>query len=135
MVQALITIIINTAAFVGISKFLPGFQIKDEKTAAVIAVAYSILGYLLSIVTLPLVAIVTIGLTMFAFIPVIGPLIAGAGIFVTVFLVSFILSVIMLMAIDKFLEDFKMESPLVAVKAALALGIINVVVRAVLPGI
>ncbi len=133
MIGTLLAILINTAVFYGISKILPGFRIKDEKTAAIVAVAYSILGFLAGMLATPFIIIGTIFLSLLAFIPVIGPLLAGAGIFVTIFLLTFGLSVILLIAIDKFLDDFEMDSTGTAVIAALLLAGLNTLIRVVLP--
>ena len=135
MIGTLISIIINGGAFFAISKFLPGFKVKDERTALIVSVIYSVCGLIAGMLVAPLVAIVVIFLALFAIIPVIGPLIAGAGITATVFLVFFTLSVILLIAIDKLMEDFKMESFGTAVIASLLLAFLNVGVRLLLPGI
>jgi uncharacterized membrane protein YvlD (DUF360 family) len=133
MFSALLSLLINTAAFYGISRILPGFRIKDEKTAAIVAVAYSILGYIASLLAMPLLLIGTLFLTLLAFIPIIGPLLAGAGFFVTVFLLTFGLSVILLMVIDKVLDDFEMDSTATAIIASFLLAAINVGAQLVLP--
>lgn len=135
MIGTIISVLVNALAFFGISKFLPGFTIKDEKTAVIISVAYSILGLVAGFLVSPLVAIMVVILAFFAFIPVIGPFIASAGILATVFLVFFLLSVVLLVAIDKFMDDFKMESISTAVIASLLLAVLNVGIRGLLPGI
>lgn len=126
---ALITIGINALAFYAISKILPGFKIKDEKTAFTIAVFYSFLMLLGSFLVMPLVAIVTLGLSLIAFIPVIGPLLAGSGMLVTAFTLAFGLTAIMLIVIDKMIEDFEMSSLPVAFGASFLLALINVGIR------
>ena len=135
MIGTIISVFINALAFFGISKFLPGFTIKDEKTAVIVSVVYSVLGVVAGLIVSPLVAIVVVVLAFFAFIPLIGPLIAGAGIFATVFLVFFAMSVVLLVAIDKCMEDFKMDSISTALIASLLLAGINVGIRGLLPGI
>jgi len=135
MFNMVMSLLINTGAFYGISKVLPGFKIKSEQTAFTVAVVYSILGGMAGSLVAPLVGIVTIGLMLFAFIPVIGPLIAGAGLLATVFLVSFALTVLLLIGIDKYMEDFEMDSISTTFFAAILLGVINVVARVILPGV
>ena len=135
MFNMVMSLLINTGAFYGISKVLPGFKIKSEQTAFTVAVVYSILGVIAGFLVAPLVGIVTIGLMLFAFIPVIGPHIAGAGLLATVFLVSFALTVLLLIGIDKYMEDFEMDSISTTFFAAILLGVINVVARVILPGV
>jgi uncharacterized membrane protein YvlD (DUF360 family) len=69
---------------------------------------------------------------MLAFIPVIGPILAGAGLLVTIFLLTFIITAVVLIIIDKFMDDFEMTSPTVALIASFLLAVINVVIRGVL---
>jgi uncharacterized membrane protein YvlD (DUF360 family) len=129
----LISLVINAFAFMGISKLLPGFRVKNERTAIIIALVYSLLGIVAALIASPLVVLVTVVLAFFAFIPVIGPLVAASGIFVTLFLVSFVISAILLVIIDKMMDDFEMDSMATGLIASVLLAIINVVVRAVLP--
>ena len=129
----LISLVINTFAFIGISKMLPGFHVKNERTAIIIALVYSLLGTVSVLIAGPLVVVTTIALAVVAFIPVIGPLLAASGFVLTLFSVSFVISAILLIIIDKVMDDFKMESITTALIAAFLLAVINVVVRTVLP--
>ena len=43
---ALVTVGVNTLAFYLISKLVPGFKIKDEKTALIMALAFSFLLFI-----------------------------------------------------------------------------------------
>jgi len=126
---ALVTVGVNTLAFYLISKLVPGFKIKDEKTALIMALAFSFLMFVGTLLVAPFLIIVTILLSIISVIPIIGPLLAGSGILVTTFLVSFALTAVMLIAIDKMLEDFEMSSKHVALVASFLLAVLNVVVR------
>lgn len=114
MTGALVAVGVNTLAFYVISEILPGFDIKDKKVAVLIAVAYSFLMFLGGLLVLPFAAIVGLGLALVNFIPVIGPIIAGAGMIVTTFIITFVLTLIMLKIIDKMMDSFEMRSPNVA---------------------
>ena len=126
---ALVTVGVNTLAFYLISKLVPGFKIKDEKTALVMALAFSFLMFIGTLLVAPFLIIVTVLLSIISVVPIIGPLLAGSGILVTTFLVSFALTAVMLIAIDKMLEDFEMSSKHVALVASFLLAVLNVVIR------
>ena len=125
----LVTVGVNTLAFYLISKLVPGFKIKDEKTALIMALAFSFLMFVGTLLVAPFLIIVTILLSVISIVPIIGPLLAGSGSLVTTFLVSFGLTAIMLIAIDKMLEDFEMSSKQVALVASFLLAVLNVVIR------
>jgi len=135
MTGALVTVGVNTLAFYLISEILPGFEIRNKKVAFLVAIAYSILMFIGGLLVFPLAVFVSLGLAIIAFIPVIGPLIAGAGVLVTTFLITFGLTAIMLIIIDKMMEDFRMRSVYVSFTAAFLLAIFSVVIRMVIPGI
>ncbi len=125
----LVTVGVNTLAFYVISKLVPGFKIKDEKTALIMALAFSFLMFVGTLLVAPFLIIVTVLLSIISVVPIIGPLLAGSGILVTTFIVSFGLTAIMLIAIDKMLEDFEMSSKQVALVASFLLAVLNVVIR------
>ena len=129
---ALVTLGVNTLAFFIISAILPGFKVKSNMTSFLIAVAYSILVAIANILILPITAITAAILFVIAFIPIIGPMIAGAGALVTVFVLTFCITAILLIIIDKFMVDFEMTSLPVAFIAAFLLAVINVVIRGLL---
>ena len=129
----LVTVGVNTLAFYIIAKILPGFRIKSEKTALVIAVAYSFLMVVASLLATPFMVIAGLILAVIAFIPVIGPLMAGTGALISIFLLTFGLTAALLIAIDKGLEDFEMDSTPVALIASFLLAVLSVVVRWLLP--
>lgn len=126
---ALVTVGVNTLAFMLISKILPGFNVKSDKTNFFIAVAYSFLMFVAGFLVLPLTFITAAVLALIAFIPFIGPLLAGAGALVTMFILVFGITAILLIIIDKALDDFEMTSPTVAFIAAFLLAVLNVVIK------
>lgn len=126
---ALITVGVNTLAFLIISKVVPGFEVRNNKTNFFIAVAYSILLTVAGILVLPLTFITAAILWVVALIPLIGPVLAGAGALVTMFILAFGITAILLMIIDKAMDDFAMRSPAVAFVAAFLMAILNVAIR------
>lgn len=127
MSAALVAVGVNSLLFYVISEILPGFDIKKKNVAILIAIAYSFLMFVGGIVIIPLSAIVGIGLAILSFIPIIGPIIAGAGLAVTIFLLTFVLSLIMLKIIDYMMADFEMRSPSVPYIASGLLAIFAVI--------
>ncbi|MDD3147299.1 MAG: phage holin family protein [Candidatus Riflebacteria bacterium] len=127
--SALVTVGVNTLAFYVISRLVPGFKIKNEKTALIMALAFSVLMFIGTLLVAPALIIITILLSIISIIPIIGPLLAGSGILVTTFVVSFSLTAIMLIAIDKLMEDFEMSSVSVALVSSFLLAVLNVIIR------
>lgn len=127
--SALVTVGVNTLAFYVISRLVPGFKIKNEKTALIVALAFSVLMFIGTLLVAPALIIITILLSIISIIPIIGPLLAGSGILVTTFVVSFSLTAIMLIAIDKLMEDFEMSSVSVALVSSFLLAVLNVIIR------
>ncbi|EKD83790.1 MAG: hypothetical protein ACD_39C00447G0005 [uncultured bacterium] len=132
MTGALITVGVNTLAFYMISEMVPGFDIKNKKTALMMALVYSALAAIVWFAAIPITFMLGAVFAIIAFIPFIGPLLAGAGVFVTTFMLLFGLSACLLMLIDKMMDDFKMRSPTVAVIASILLALIGVLSRFVL---
>ena len=132
MTGALITVGVNTLAFYMISEMVPGFDIKSKKTALVMALVYSALAAIVWFAAIPITLLLGAVFTIIAFIPFIGPMLAGAGVFVTTFMLLFGLSACLLMLIDKMMDDFKMRSPTVAVIASILLALVGVLSRFVL---
>lgn len=130
VVGFIIGLIVNTLAFVGISMILPGFKIASQRTAVIVAVIYAVLAKLgFLFLTVPFTAITAILLIPIAFIPIIGPLFVAGSLFVSWFLIGFVVSVVTLIATDKILEDFEMTSMGTAVGAAAILGGINLAIN------
>lgn len=135
MIGTLVSFVINAGAFFAISRLLPGFTVKNERTAILIALLYSLIGSVSMIFVAPLMAVVMLFLAFLVFIPVIGPLLFAGGFGVTIFLISFIVSAVLLIVIDKILDDFEMNSWTTAFIASFLLAVINVGIRMILPGI
>jgi uncharacterized membrane protein YvlD (DUF360 family) len=131
-VGTLVTVGVNSLAFFIISKLLPGFRIKDEKTAVLIALAFSFLMFIGGMLALPLMAVFGVVFGLISIVPFVGPLIASSGMLITVFIISFTLAAIMLIVIDKMMEDFEMASVNVALIASFLLAVLNVVIRSLL---
>ena len=132
MTGALITVGVNTLAFYAISEMVPGFDIKSKKTAFMMALVYSFLAAIAWFVAIPISVALGFVFAILAFIPLIGPMLAGAGIFITTFMLLFGISACLLMLIDKFMDDFKMHSPTVAVIASILLAMVGVLSRVIL---
>lgn len=134
MVGFIVGLIINTIAFLVISKILPGFRIESPRTAGIVSVVYGII-MTIALYTLVPIFVVVAGILMIplVFIPFLGPLIAGGTMFMAVLTLVFVISVVTLIATDKLLEDFEMKSMGTAAGAAALLAILNVGTRMVLP--
>lgn len=126
MVSILGSLIINTIAFLMISKFLPGFKVRTDGTAAVIAVVY---GIVMALCTRLLAGVMLSGVVfLVAVFPPLGVL-AGMLTLMALPAMIFVLSVVALIATDHFIEDFEMDSKGTALIAAFLLAVINGVAR------
>ncbi|MBU1105763.1 MAG: phage holin family protein [Candidatus Riflebacteria bacterium] len=132
MTGALITVGVNTLAFYMISEMVPGFDIKSKKTALLMALVYSALAAIVWFAAIPITFLLGAVFAIIAFIPFIGPILAGAGVFVTTFILLFGISAALLVAVDKMMDDFKMKSPAVVMIASVMLALIGVLSRFVL---
>lgn len=132
MTGALITVCVNTLAFYMISETVPGFEVKSKKNTFLIALAYSFLAAFAWLIAMPLSITLGFIFAILAFIPFIGPILAGAGVFITTFVLLFGISAALLMLIDKFMDGFSMRSPTVAVIASVLLAIIGVLSRLII---
>lgn len=127
--SALITVGVNAVAFYLISEVVPGFEVKTKKTAFLMALVYSFLAAFAWLIALPLSIMLGFVFAILAFIPLIGPMLAGAGVLITTFILLFGISAGLLMLIDKYMDDFNMRSPKVAVIASVLLAAIGVLSR------
>jgi hypothetical protein len=93
------------------------------------AIAYSFLAALAWLVALPLSITLAFVFAILAFIPLIGPLLSGAGLFITTFGLLFGISFGLLLLIDRIMDDFNMRSKTVAVIASVMLGLLGVLMR------
>jgi putative membrane protein len=113
-IRLLIGWVLSAAAFLGVSKVLPGFHIKSFGTALVVSAIYSVLYVVLYtifhalwILTTPLV-ILTLGL------------------------IYFVINAVILWLTDKLVEDFQITNPVTLLIAAVLLTIVNAIIRFVL---
>jgi putative membrane protein len=113
-IRVLIGWVLSAAAFLGVSKVLPGFHIKSFGTALVVSAIYSVLYVVLYtifhalwILTTPLV-ILTLGL------------------------IYFVINAVILWLTDKLVEDFQITNPVTLLIAAVLLTIVNAIIRFVL---
>lgn len=100
------------AAFLGLSKVLPGFRVRSFATALIVAAVYSLLHLFLFKILLIL-----------AFIPVLLTL----GLFI------FVINAAILWLTDKLVEGFEIDGILTTLLAAVILTIANAVIRLALP--
>jgi len=106
--QTLIHLAVLTATVLGIARVLPGVVVKDWKTAALVAVVFSALNFLLGWllhVLLFVPALLTLGL-LFFFVP-------------------FIVNTVMLWLTDKLIEDFEIKSGSALLGSAAAITVVN----------
>lgn len=89
------------------------------------AVIYSFLITLGALMVLPITAVTGFIFSIIAYIPVIGPPIASAAVLTVSFVLSFSLTLVLLLIIDKAMSSFNMRSKSVALLAAFMLAIIN----------
>ena len=80
----------------------------------------------------PFMIVFAVLMSIISIIPIIGPLLAGSGMLVGTFIISFALTAILLIAIDKLIEDFEMSSPAVALVASGLLALLNVLIRGII---
>ena len=113
-IRVLIGWVLSAAAFLGVSKVLPGFHIKSFGTALVVSAIYSVLYVVLYtifhalwILTTPLV-ILTLGL------------------------IYFVINAVILWLTDKLVKDFQITNPVTLLIAAVLLTIVNAIIRFVL---
>ena len=136
LVSSIVTIFFNAVVFYGLSHVLPGFEIKKESTALSVAFFYSLLMLVATLIAIPLIFIGGIFLAILAFIPLIGPLIAGVtGItMLLALLVScFCVSMVSLMLIDKLMDSFKMKYTGTVIIASVVMAFANLGAKLLLP--
>lgn len=113
------SLIINTLAFVLIAKTMPGFRVRDNGTAFLVALIYGIVIALANILLSPLLLMGFGG----------GADLAAATHSWTEaaiqFAVGFVVSVAALILTDKLVDDFRMADMPTAMIAALLLGLIQ----------
>ena len=114
-IRVLIGWLLSAAAFLGVSKILPGFRIRSFGTALVVSAVYSILYIVLHFILFDVLWILTI-------IPVI----------LTLGIIFFVVNAVILWLTDKIVEDFHIDGTATLVIAAVLLTIVNWIIRFVL---
>lgn len=106
--QTLIHLAVLTATVLGIARLFRGVVVKDWRTAALVAVVFSVLNFLLGWlmrVLLFLPAVLTLGL-LFLFVP-------------------FIVNAVMLWLTDKLIRDFEIRSGRTLLASAAVITVVN----------
>src|SRR5262245_135251 len=114
-IRVLIGWLLSAAAFLAVSKLLPGFRIRSFGTALVVSAVYSILYIVLHVILFKVLWILTI-------IPVI----------LTLGIIFFVVNAVILWFTDKIVEDFDIDSTATLIMAAVLLTIVNWIIRFVL---
>ncbi len=120
----IIKLLVSAIVFYVLSKVFSSFEIKDFKTALLVAFIYGLLMAAGGLVALPLTAVVNFFDGLLSGIPLIGKL-SNIGATTFIFLVNFITGSIMLWITDKLLKGFKMTSFLVGILVAFIISFIN----------
>jgi putative membrane protein len=113
--RVLIAWLLSAAAFLGVSKLLPGFRIGSFGTALVVSAVYSIVYVVLHFILFNVLWILTIPFV-----------ILSLGI------IFFVVNAVILWLTDKLVEDFNIDSAATLIVAAVLLTIVNWVIRLVL---
>jgi len=113
--RVLIAWLLSAAAFLGVSKLLPGFRIGSFGTALVVSAVYSLLYVVLHFILFNVLWILTIPFV-----------ILSLGI------IFFVVNAVILWLTDKLVEDFQIDSTVTLIVAAVLLTIVNWVIRLVL---
>jgi putative membrane protein len=113
--RVLIAWLLSAAAFLGISKLLPGFRIGSFSTALVVAAVYSILYIVLHFILFKVFWILTIPLVI-----------------LTLGIIFFVVNAVILWLTNKLIEDFDIDSTATLLIAAVLLTVANWIIRVVL---
>jgi putative membrane protein len=114
-IRVLIAWLLSGAAFLGVSKILPGFRIQNYRTALVVSAVYSILYIVLHFILFKVLWLLTIPFVM-----------------LTLGLIFFVVNAVILWLTDKLVEDFAIDNTATLVIAAVLLTILNWIIRLVL---
>jgi putative membrane protein len=115
LVRVLIAWLLSAAAFLGVSKILPGFRIGSFGTALVVAAVYSVLYVVLHFILFQVLWILTIPLVI-----------------LTLGIIFFVVNAVILWLTDKVVEDFDIDRTATLLMAAVLLTIVNWVIRFIL---
>lgn len=123
----MLSLIFTTVVFALISIFLPGFTVSGSKLNLVwLALGYLILLSLSNSILAPFTIALGFLLSIISIIPIIGPIIAGAGELFAAFVLTFGLTLILLIILDAAMDSFKMRSKWAALLASLILSVVRV---------
>jgi putative membrane protein len=114
-IRVLIAWLLSAAAFLGVSKILPGFRIASFGTALMVSAVYSVLYVVLHFILFKVLWILTIPFV-----------ILSLGI------IFFVVNAVILWLTDKLVEDFDIDSTATLLMAAVLLTIVNWIIRVVL---
>jgi putative membrane protein len=115
LVRVLIAWLLSAAAFLGVSKILPGFRIGSFGTALVVAAVYSVLYVVLHFILFQVLWILTIPLVI-----------------LTLGIIFFVVNAVILWLTDKLVEDFNIDRIATLLMAAVLLTITNWIIRFIL---
>jgi putative membrane protein len=110
--RVLIAWLLSAAAFLGVSKLLPGFRIGSFGTALVVAAVYSALYVVLHFILFQILWILTIPLVI-----------------LTLGIIYFVVNATILWLTNKLVEDFAIDSTSTLLMAAVLLTIANWIIR------
>ncbi len=113
--RVLVAWLLSAAAFLGVSKVLPGFRIGSFGTALVVAAVYSIFYVVLHFILFQILWILTIPLVI-----------------LTLGIIFFVVNAIILWFTNKVVEDFSIDTTATLLMAAVLLTIANWMIRFVL---
>jgi putative membrane protein len=115
VIRVLIAWVLSAAAFLGVSKILPGFYVGSFSTALVIAAVYGILHIILHFILFRVFWILTIPLVI-----------------LTLGLIYFVVNAVILWLTNRLVEDFRIDSASTLIIAAVLLTLVNWIIRFVL---
>lgn len=115
VIRILIGWLLSAAAFLGLSKILPGFYIRNFGTALLVSAVYGVLHVVLHFILFQVLWILTIPLVI-----------------LTLGLLYFVVNAVILWLTDTLVEDFHISSTVMLLVAAILLTIINGIIRFVL---
>jgi putative membrane protein len=114
-IRVLIAWVLSAAAFLGVSKVLPGFYVRSFSTALFIAAVYGILHIILHFILFRVFWILTIPLVI-----------------LTLGLIYFAVNAVILWLTNRVVEDFTIDTTTTLIFAAVLLTIANWIIRFVL---
>ena len=114
-IRVLIGWLLSAAAFLAVSKLLPGFRIGSYGTALVVSAVYSILYIVLHFILFEVLWILTIPFVI-----------------LTLGIIFFVVNAVILWLTDRIVEDFDIDNTATLVIAAVLLTMVNWIIRVVL---